>query len=453
MALTGSTAAVLNVIVLANTKTATGQLLAFDRKLRGTAANANVTSNKMGTAVTKGAKTGALAIAALGAASVVASAKWESSFAEVRKTVDASEKEFDRLERRLRDLAKMIPIPATELAELAGQAGALGIKAKDLVKFTKDRGRAGDHDRPLGRGRRQRSRPALEHHGDLVEGLPPAGIDDGRAREPGSLDRVRDRRDGAADRRRGADGRADRGRGPQLRLGALIGRDQGRVGGLVDLRAPSSRSPTRSRAGARTSRNSPTSPGPQPRTSPGCSRQDAAGATIAFIEGLGKIDKQGGDLFGTLEDLGLSEIRVRDALLRAAGAGDLFNEQLKIGSKEWERNNALTEEAKKRYDTTSAQFQIMKNRVFDLGITIGDFLEPATDGFLKTLNDLLIGKGSIAEAIEDVIDFAREAEVLKVGACRVACAVAEYAWDGIVRGCPRRGSRTCAGCSRSSAES
>jgi TP901 family phage tail tape measure protein len=132
-----STAAVLNILVTANTGQAQAALTRTDAQLRKTAATANTSSGAMGATIAKGAKTGALAVGALGAASIVAAAKFESSFAEVRKTVEASDRQFDRLERGLRDLAKTIPIPVGELAELAGQAGALGIKAKDLLKFTR----------------------------------------------------------------------------------------------------------------------------------------------------------------------------------------------------------------------------------------------------------------------------------------------------------------------------
>jgi hypothetical protein len=74
-------------------------------------------------------------------------------------------------------------------------------------------------------------------------------------------------------------------------------------------------------------------------------KEDAAGAIISFIEGLGGIQAAGGDVFGVLDELGLSEIRVRDALLRAAGAGTLFSDAIKLGSEAWVENTALTHEA------------------------------------------------------------------------------------------------------------
>src|SRR5690606_38219940 len=65
---------------------------------------------------------------------------------------------------------------------------------------------------------------------------------------------------------------------------------------------------------------------------------DAAGAVIAFIEGLDRISASGENVFQVLNDLGLKEIRVRDALLRMAGAGDLVRESVDLGTKAWEEN-------------------------------------------------------------------------------------------------------------------
>lgn len=61
-------------------------------------------------------------------------------------------------------------------------------------------------------------------------------------------------------------------------------------------------------------------------------RDGAAGAVASFVYGLGGIQATGGDVFATLEDLELGESRVRDALPRAAHAGDLFRESLALGS-------------------------------------------------------------------------------------------------------------------------
>ena len=69
--------------------------------------------------------------------------------------------------------------------------------------------------------------------------------------------------------------------------------------------------------------------------------------------------------------MGITEIRLRDALLRAAGAGDLFNESIKIGTQAWEEKYRLTTEAEQRYGTTASQLETLRNKLVDAGIELG----------------------------------------------------------------------------------
>ena len=65
----------------------------------------------------------------------------------------------------------------------------------------------------------------------------------------------------------------------------------------------------------------------------------------------------------TLDDIGLSDIRMRDALLRASGASDVFTKALSIGTKAWSENTALTHEAEERYKTLESRLGIFKNTI------------------------------------------------------------------------------------------
>ena len=105
-------------------------------------------------------------------------------------------------------------------------------------------------------------------------------------------------------------------------------------------------------------------------------KEDAAGALIAFIEGLGKSEEKGTSAIKVLDDMGISEVRLRDALLRASGASDVFTEAIELGSKAWDENTALTDEAEKRYATTESQLIMLKNKIVDLGISLGGSLTP-----------------------------------------------------------------------------
>lgn len=105
--------------------------------------------------------------------------------------------------------------------------------------------------------------------------------------------------------------------------------------------------------------------------------EDAAGAIIQFIQGLGNMESEGRSAIAVLDDMGLSDIRMRDALLRAAGASDVFTNALQIGSNAWDENTALVNEATKRYATTQSQLTMMQNAYKNLKVAIGDAYTPA----------------------------------------------------------------------------
>ncbi|MDT2266177.1 phage tail tape measure protein [Paenibacillus larvae] len=75
---------------------------------------------------------------ALALKSVVTNAvEFESAFAGVRKTVDASDDEFKKIEKSLFDMSEQMPEVQIQLAEIAEAGGQLGVKAKDISALPK----------------------------------------------------------------------------------------------------------------------------------------------------------------------------------------------------------------------------------------------------------------------------------------------------------------------------
>lgn len=118
-------------------------------------------------------------------------------------------------------------------------------------------------------------------------------------------------------------------------------------------------------------------------------RTDPAAAIDLFVQGLGRMQQSGGDVFATLESLGMSEIRLRDSLLRLANAGSLLTDTLQTGNTAWDENTALMEEAARRYGTTEAQIQMTRNQLNDLGIDVGEQLLPAINNFLDAATGMM----------------------------------------------------------------
>lgn len=101
-----------------------------------------------------------------------------------------------------------------------------------------------------------------------------------------------------------------------------------------------------------------------------------AKAIQTFIEGLAKVKLEGGNTFGVLDDLDLSNIRIRTALLNTAGAGDLVGESLGFASEAFGDTAALTDEAAERFKTFESKMGVFKNTMNDLAIDFGDVLLP-----------------------------------------------------------------------------
>lgn len=115
-------------------------------------------------------------------------------------------------------------------------------------------------------------------------------------------------------------------------------------------------------------------------------KTDATGALEAFIKGLSNCGGETDSAIKVLDEMGITETRMRDALLRSANASDVFTSAVKTGKNAWKENTALTEEAEKRYKTTSSQIGIMKNHLYDAGITLGSVFLPIISDVTKKVS-------------------------------------------------------------------
>lgn len=109
-------------------------------------------------------------------------------------------------------------------------------------------------------------------------------------------------------------------------------------------------------------------------------KDNAAKAMGAFISGLNDTERLGQSAIVTLDSMDIKEVRLRDTLLRAANASGLFNESIDMANRAFEENTALTKEADQRYATFESRLDMVKNRVTDMGITLyQDFRQPLSD--------------------------------------------------------------------------
>lgn len=125
--------------------------------------------------------------------------------------------------------------------------------------------------------------------------------------------------------------------------------------------------------------------------------EDAIGAIGKFVEGLGGAEAQGTSAIEMLDEMGIREVRLRDSLLRAGNASDLFKDAVSRSNKAFGENIALTDEANKRYETTESKLKMLKNEAVDAAIDLGGpFVDALRDG-LEASKPLIKSLGSMAK--------------------------------------------------------
>lgn len=94
------------------------------------------TGEKCFSAIASAAGVASMAVAAATAASVYEGSQFESAFAGVKKTVDATAEEYAALRQNILDMTREIPSSASDIAGVMEIAGQLGIATESLTEFT-----------------------------------------------------------------------------------------------------------------------------------------------------------------------------------------------------------------------------------------------------------------------------------------------------------------------------
>lgn len=343
------------------------------------------------------------AAAAVGLATAAKAAiDWESAWTGVAKVVDGSPEQLAALEEELRGLATTLPQTHAEIAGVAAAAGQLGIAREDIAEFTETMvamGVSTDLSSEQAAMSMARLMNIMQTAPDQVSNLGSAivGLGNSGASTEAEIVEMALRIAGA---------------------GHTVGMTEAQVLGFssalasVGIEAESGGSSISTamvkiseavNEGGDSLETFAQVAGVTAKEFAAQFRSDPAAAINMFVQGLGRIQSSGGDVFATLETLGMSEIRLRDALLRLAGAGDLLTESLATGNEAWDENTALMEEAARRYGTTEAQMAIAKNQLTDMGITLGEVLLPAINHLLDVGDGLFSWFQSMPAGVQQTV--------------------------------------------------
>ena len=345
---------------------------------------------------------------------VGAAVQWESSVASMAKTIDATPAEFDALSGSIRDLALEIPMSAASLAELAATAGQLGIETPKIAEFTETVAAMGvssnlsateaansfarlanitgmsqdDFDR-LGSSVIELGNNFATTESEITDmtlRLAGAGTTVGLT-EPDIL--------GLATALSSLGIEAESGGSSlsklmvELQLATAQGGDY--LQQFADVAGTSAEEFTAS------------------------FQNDPITAITAFVEGLGKIDDAGGSSIETLDNMGISEIRMRDALLRLANGSDILTDAVNTSNTAWEENTALQEEADKRYATTQSQLLLLKNKLMEVAISAGEELLPAVNDLVDDFEPLIENLSDAVKWFASLDDSTKEAALQFAG--------------------------------------
>lgn len=328
-----------------------------------------------------------LPLTTIGGAAVNSAIQFESAFAGVRKTVNGTEEDFAKLEQGIQDMAKTMPQSASDIAGVAEAAGQLGIQTDSILDFTKTMIMLGDATNLSS----EEAATQLARFANIVQmsqdnfdrlGSSVVALGNNLATTEAEIVAMGMRLAGAGNQIGLTEAQIMSFAGALSSVGI-----EAEAGGtafsqvMIELQSAVEN-------GGETLEDFANVANMTSEQFAKAFKEDAAGAIVAFISGLNDTERLGKSTLGVIESLGMTEIRLRDTLLRAAGAGDLLSQSLEIGTTAWEENNALANEAEQRYATMASRLAMLKNRLNDVAMQVGDILMPYFESFVGVLENL-----------------------------------------------------------------
>jgi phage tail tape measure protein, TP901 family, core region len=346
------------------------------------------------------------AAAAVGVAGVKAATDWESAFAGVKKTTDATEQEYEELAAGIQKMATETASSAEDIAAVAEAAGQLGISKEHLLEFTKTMVMLGDST----------NLSADEAAVALARFLNITG------ESTGNVDRL-----GAAIVDLGNNFATD-----EASIVAMSTRlaSAGTLAGLTstDILALSTamssvgiqaeaggtamtQTLTAIEKAASDAANGSTAALDRIASVAGMSSAEFASAwerrpieaLQAFIAGLGSLDEKGESATLVLDELGMSGVRQSNMLKSLALASGVLSDAIDTSSTAYQNNTALTDEASKRYQTFASQVSQLKEAFKAVAVDIGNILIPILRNLMSVLQVVLNWWNNLSDGTKNFI--------------------------------------------------
>ena len=353
----------------------------------------------VGSTLTKGLTVPLLAGAGV---AVKAAIDYESAFAGVKKTVDGTPQQFAQLSNSIREMAKEMPSSAVEIAHVAEAAGQLGVPIGAIKDFSKTMIN-------LGVSTNLSSEEAASSIAKIGNIMQVSGKDLGTwsghfgsaVVDLGNHFATTERDIVEMTNRLAAGGKLAGLTTPEI-LGLATAMSsvgiEAEAGGTALTQTLTGIGKAVSGVGKGAKEKLEVIAQTAGMTAEQFStawKQKPAEALQQFIKGLQRAHDEGKNMDGILDELGMTGIRQGNMLKSLASASDKMSEAVSRSNTAWKENNALTNEASKRYETTESQLKIFKNKLTDIAIEFGGPLLKALNSgldaakpWLQTLSDM-----------------------------------------------------------------
>jgi TP901 family phage tail tape measure protein len=327
---------------------------------------------------------------------------FEDAFAGVEKTVDGTKEQMEELKQGIRDMAKEIPSSTTEISAVAEAAGQLGIKTEDILSFTRvmiDLGNSTNLSAEEAALSLAKFANITKMSAKDYDKLGATIVDLGNNFKTTEADIV-----AMAQNLASAGTQVGMSQSDILSLATALSSVglEAQAGGTAFSKALINMQ-LAVETNSKSLKDWADVAGMSVDDFSKLFKEDATKALQAFIEGLSKCGGETKSAIKVLDDMGITETRMRDALLRSANASETFTDAIKTGNKAWQDNTALTNEANKRYATLKSKIKMAISKLKDIAITLGDKLMPSIEKVIEGLGKWIDKFSTLSDKQVDMI--------------------------------------------------
>ena len=325
-----------------------------------------------GSALTRGVTAPIVAGAGL---VVKAAIDYESAFAGVKKTVDETATvSYQKLSDGIRQMAKELPASAVQIANVAEVAGQLGIKADDILAFSRtmiDMGESTNLSAEDAATAIAKIANILGLTSDEYSRFGASVVDLGNNFATTEKDIVE------MSNRLAAGGKLAGLTAPEI-LGLATAMSSVGIEAEAGGTAMTQTLTAIGNAVSLTTKDSADDlaliakvAGTTSEEFQKAWKEKPAEALQSFIKGLNTAHEKGANMDAILMKLGMTGVRQGNMLKSLALSSDKMSAAVARSNQAWKENTALTNEANKRYETTESQLKMFRNQLTDIAIEFG----------------------------------------------------------------------------------